>query len=210
MTRVLIVAQDPSLRSRLRRALTAAEGLDVVAEAVDARLAVFEMRSARPDLVVLDGVATGTPGAAAISRILAESPEVKAVVVSSNEDPGSVNRAFSAGARGYVLEPAVDAELVRAVTAVLSGGAYVDSGLGAEVIISSNRHVVTAEDDGLTDRQREVLRLLALGHTNHEIADALVLSIRTVETHRAHVMQKLELETRAQLVRYALEHGLLD
>jgi two-component system, NarL family, response regulator NreC len=208
--RILAVSGDPALRSRIGRVLAAGEGLKVVAEATDEQEAVRKMRSVRPDLVILDGLGTGPHARAAIARILAASPETKAVVVSSSEDPRCVTNAFAGGASAYVLEPAGDAELLRAVTDVASGRSYVDAGLAGELIAASARREAPGRVDGLTERQREVLRLLALGHTNHEIADALVLSVRTVETHRAHVMQKLELESRAQLVRFALEHGLLD
>jgi two-component system response regulator NreC len=126
------------------------------------------------------------------------------------DDPRYVREAFAAGASGYVLKEAADAEVVDAVREVANGGRYVHPVLGARLIAAEAEERAQAEQDPLSDREREVLRLLALGHTNQEIAKMLYLSVRTVETHRAHIMQKLRLTTRAELVRYAIEHGLLD
>jgi two-component system, NarL family, response regulator NreC len=126
------------------------------------------------------------------------------------DDPRYVREAFSAGASGYVLKEAADAEVVDAVREVANGGRYVHPALGARLVAAEAEERAQAEQDPLSDREREVLRLLALGHTNQEIAKMLYLSVRTVETHRAHIMQKLRLSTRAELVRYAIDHGLLD
>jgi two-component system, NarL family, response regulator NreC len=121
-----------------------------------------------------------------------------------------VREAFSAGASGYVLKEAADAEVVDAVREVAGGGRYVHPVLGARLIQAEAQERAQAEEDPLSEREREVLRLLALGHTNQEIAKMLYLSVRTVETHRAHIMQKLRLTTRAELVRFAIDHGLLE
>jgi two-component system response regulator NreC len=142
--------------------------------------------------------------------LLKESPETKVLVLSMQDDPRYVREAFAAGASGYVLKEAADAELVAAVREVAGGGSYVNPELGARLVAADVKARAEAEADPLTDREREVLRLLALGHTNQEIAKLIYVSVRTAETHRAHIMQKLRLETRASLVRYALAHGLLD
>ncbi|HEY6054824.1 MAG TPA: response regulator transcription factor, partial [Gaiellaceae bacterium] len=134
----------------------------------------------------------------------------KVVMLSMQDDPAYVREAFGAGAAGYVLKEAADSELVRAVTEVANGGRYVNPELGARLAFAEAQAQQEAEADPLSDREREVLRLLALGHTNQEIAKMLYISVRTAETHRAHIMQKLRLETRAELVRYALDHGLLE
>ena len=126
------------------------------------------------------------------------------------DDPRYVREAFAAGATGYVLKEAADAEVVDAVREVANGGRYVHPALGARLVAAEAEEQAEAEQDPLSDREHEVLRLLALGHTNQEIAKLLYISVRTVETHRAHIMQKLRLETRAELVRYAIDHGLLD
>lgn len=180
----------------------------MVGEAEDAPGAISEGRAKAPDVIVLDGVAR--PGAVeAVRRVLAEVPGGKALVVCSSDDPSSVRDAFVAGASGFVRHGAGEADIVAAVRAVAAGLGYVDPVLGARVIAGDTRRRGDVSDDLLTSRQREVVRLLALGHTNQEIAEKLVLSVRTVETHRAHVMQKLRISSRAELVRYAMERGLL-
>jgi two-component system response regulator NreC len=126
------------------------------------------------------------------------------------DDPRYVREAFGAGACGYVLKEAVDAEVVAAVQEVAAGGRYVHPALGARLVAAEAEAQARAEADPLSDREREVLRLLALGHTNQEIAKQLYISVRTAETHRAHIMQKLRLSTRAELVRYAIDQGLLQ
>ena len=126
------------------------------------------------------------------------------------DDPSYVREAFAVGAAGYVLKEAADTEVVGAIRAVAAGEQYVHPTLGARIIAAEAEERRRAESDPLSEREREVLRLLALGHTNQEIAKMLYISVRTAETHRAHIMQKLLLSTRAELVRYALEHGLVE
>ena len=190
--------------------LDAEADLEVVAEAADARGAVFELRAHKPDVVLLDVVMPGRSGIEAIPDLLKESPETRVLVLSMQDDPAYVREAFGAGAKGYVLKEAVDAEVVGAIREVAEGRQYVHPALGARLIAAEAEERSRAEEDPLSDREREVLRLLALGHTNQEIAEALFLSVRTVETHRAHIMQKLRISTRAELVRYALSEGLLE
>ena len=190
--------------------LDAEADFEVVAEAADARGAVFELRSHKPDVVLLDVVMPGRSGIEAIPDLLKESPQTRVLVLSMQDDPAYVREAFGAGAKGYVLKEAVDAEVVGAIREVAEGRQYVHPALGARLIAAEAEERSRAEEDPLSDREREVLRLLALGHTNQEIAEALFLSVRTVETHRAHIMQKLRISTRAELVRYALSEGLLE
>jgi two-component system, NarL family, response regulator NreC len=190
--------------------LEAEDDLDVVAEASDARGAVFEVRSHKPDVVLLDVVMPGRSGIDVIPDLLKEAPETKILVLSMQDDPAYVREAFGAGASGYVLKEAADTEVVAAVREVANGQRYVHPVLGARLVSAEAEERARAEDDPLSEREREVLRLLALGHTNQEIAKELYLSVRTVETHRAHIMQKLRITTRAELVRYALEQGLLE
>jgi two-component system response regulator NreC len=142
--------------------------------------------------------------------VLKEAPDAKVLILSMQDDPAYVREAFAAGASGYVLKEAADAELVVAVREVAAGQRYVHPTLGARLVAAEADERARAEEDPLSEREHEILRLLALGHTNQEIASQLYLSVRTVETHRAHIMQKLRISTRADLVRYALEHGVLD
>jgi two-component system response regulator NreC len=208
-TRVLIVDDHAVVRSGLRRLLED-EGFEVVAEAGDMRNAVFEARAHKPDVILMDVVLPGESGIEATPAVLKEAPEAKVLVLSMQDDPRYVREAFDAGATGYVLKEAADTELVQAIREVADGGRYVHPALGARMITAANEERRRAEADPLSDREREVLRLLALGHTNQEIAKMLYISVRTAETHRAHIMQKLRLTTRAELVRYALEQGLLE
>ena len=189
--------------------LAAEADLEVVGEAGTAREAVFEVRAHKPDVVLLDVVMPGESGIEAVPKLLIESPETKMLVLSMQDDPNYVREAFAAGASGYVLKEAADAEVVDAIRQVADGGSYVHPVLGARMVAADAQAKAAAAADPLSDREREVLKLLALGHTNQEIAKQLYISVRTAETHRAHIMRKLGLETRAALVRYAIEHGLL-
>jgi two-component system response regulator NreC len=149
-------------------------------------------------------------GIAAVPQVLQERPEAKVLVLSMQDDPQDVREAFEAGALGYVLKEGAEGELVAAIREVAGGGRYVHPELGARLVAAETAERRRTEEDPLSDREREVLRLLALGHTNQEIARELHISVRTAETHRAHIMQKLRLSSRAELVRYALAQGLLE
>jgi two-component system, NarL family, response regulator NreC len=207
--RVLIVDDHAVVRSGLRRVLEAEEDIEVVGEAGDFRNAVFESRAQKPDVVLLDVVMPGASGIETAPAVLKEAPDAKVLMLSMQDDPQYVREAFEAGAHGYVLKEAVDAEVVGAVREVAAGGRYVHPALGARLVDAEAETRARAAADPLSEREREVLRLLALGHTNQEIANMLFLSVRTVETHRAHIMQKLRLSSRAELVRYAMDEGLL-
>ena len=206
---VLIVVDHAVVRSGLRYVLEAEEDIDVVGEAADARHAVFETRATKPDVVLMDVVMPGKNGIEAIPDVLKDAPDAKILILSMQDDPRYVREAFAAGAAGYILKEAADTDLVAAVREVAAGGRYVHPALGARLVAADAEERRRAEDDPLSDRERDVLRLLALGHTNQEIAGKLYISVRTAETHRAHIMQKLRLTTRAELVRYALAQGLL-
>jgi two-component system response regulator NreC len=210
MIRVLIVDDHAVVRAGLRHVLDSVTDIETVGEAGDAREAVFEARSRKPDVILVDVVMPGKSGIEVTPELLKESPSSKVLVLSMQDDPNYVREAFAAGASGYVLKEAAGAELINAVREVARGGRYVHPELGARLIEAEAKARAEAELDPLSDREREVLRLLALGHTNQEIAKKLFISVRTAETHRAHIMQKLRLSTRAELVRYALERGLLD
>ena len=132
------------------------------------------------------------------------------LMLSMQDDPNYVREAFGAGASGYVLKEAVDAEVVAAIREVAAGNKYVHPALGARMVAADAAAQAAAAADPLSEREREVLKMLALGHTNQEIAQQLFISVRTAETHRAHIMRKLQLSTRAELVRYAIEHGHLS
>jgi two-component system response regulator NreC len=210
MTRVLIVDDHAVVRSGLRLVLEGADGIEPVGEAGTARDAIFEARSVKPDVILLDVVLPDQSGLEIVPTLLKENPEAKVLVLSMQDDPQYVREAFAAGASGYVLKEAADSDVVTAVREVADGGRYVHPELGARLVAAESEERRRAEEDPLSERESEVLRLLALGHTNQEIAKQLFISVRTAETHRAHIMQKLRLSSRAELVRYALERGLLQ
>ena len=208
--RVLIVDDHAVVRAGLRMLIDAEEDMETVGEAGSVREAVFEARSLGPDLVLMDVVMPGESGLEGLPVLLKEHPAVKVLVLSMQDDPRYVREAFAAGASGYVLKEAADAEVVQAIREVSKGGRYVHPELGARMVEAEAEAERRAAEDPLSEREREVLRLLALGYTNQEIAKQLYISVRTAETHRSHVMQKLRLGSRAELVRYALAHGLLE
>jgi len=208
--RVLIVDDHAVVRAGLRMLIDAEEDMETVGEAGDVRAAIFEVRSCKPDLVLMDVVMPGESGLEGLPRLLHERAEMKVLVLSMQDDPRYVREAFAAGAAGYVLKEAADAEVVQAIREVARGGHYVHPELGARLVAAEAEAERRAINDPLSDREREVLRLLAHGYTNQEIAKQLYISVRTAETHRAHVMQKLRLASRAELVSYAIANGLLE
>lgn len=209
MINIVLVDDHAVVRSGLRLLLDAQEDMKVIGEAGNSKDAIFRARSLKPDVILLDVVMPGESGIEALPRILKESPKTKVLVLSMQDDPSYVRQAFAVGASGYVLKEAADEEVVSAVREIAGGGHYVHPALGARMVAAEAQERAAAEADPLSEREREVLRLLALGHTNQEIAHELYISVRTAESHRAHIMQKLRLATRAELVRYALSHGLL-
>jgi len=208
--RVLVVDDHAVVRTGLRRVLDAEPDIETVAEAATAERAVFEALDHRPDIVLLDVMMPGKSGIEGLPALLQAVPDARVLILSMQDDPRYVREAFQAGASGYVLKEAADTEVVAAVRAVAAGERYVHPALGARLIAAEAEERKRAEVDPLSEREREILRLLALGHTNQEIAKLLYISVRTAETHRAHVMQKLGLASRAELVRYALSEGLLE
>jgi two-component system, NarL family, response regulator NreC len=208
--RILLVDDHRVVRAGLRMVLESEQGLDVVDEAGDVRDAVFKTRRHTPDLIVLDVMLPDGDGVEAIGKLQAEAPQAKVLILSMEDSGHHVRRAFANGANGYVLKDAAEEELVSAIREVAAGGRYLHPALGARMIQADVEERERAAADPLSDREREVLRLLAQGHTNQEIAAQLYISVRTAETHRAHIMQKLGFSTRSELVRYAIDQGMLD
>jgi two-component system response regulator NreC len=210
MIRVLVVDDHAVVRSGLRLLLDAQDDIETVGEAENAERAVFEAIDLKPDVILMDLVMPGKGGIEGMPAVREAVPDAKVLVLSMQDDPRYVREAFAAGAAGYVLKEAADTDVVTAVRAVAAGEQYVHPSLGAKMVAADAAAAAKAGADPLSDREHEVLRLLALGHTNHEIASTLFISVRTAETHRSHIMQKLRLTSRADLVRYALAEGLLD
>jgi two-component system response regulator NreC len=208
--RILLVDDHRVVRAGLRMVIETETGLEVVDEAGDVRDAVFKTRRHTPDLIVLDVMLPDGNGVDAIEKLQAEAPLAKVLILSMEDAPHHVRRAFANGANGYVLKDAAEEELVSAIREVAAGGRYLHPALGAKMVQADIEERERAASDPLSDREREVLRLLAEGHTNQEIAARLYISVRTAETHRAHIMQKLGFTTRSELVRYAIDQGMLD
>jgi two-component system, NarL family, response regulator NreC len=205
----IVVADDHAIvRSGLRMLLDAEEDLKVVAEAGDVPSALRYVRAHRPAVLILDLNMPGEPSLPAIPTVAEVSPDTKVVVLTMQNDPAFAREALRGGAVGYVLKEAADAELVEAVRMAAQGRTYLHPELGARLATEPAKP--EGPPDDLTEREVEVLRLIALGHTNNEIASQLYLSVRTVESHRAHIQQKLRVSTRAELVRYALDHKMIE
>jgi len=203
--RVLIVDDHELLRAGMRSRLEREPDIVPVGDSGTAEDAVTKARALQPDVVLLDLLLPRMSGYDAIPEILKVSPGSRILAVSSQAAPSSVRRALSAGAAGYVPKRASDGELLDAIRAVHAGGGYVDPDLGAKLVVDSDVPALRP----LSERERDVLHLLALGYTNQEIGKRLFVSVRTVDTHRAHIMQKLGLGTRAEMVMFALAHGVI-
>jgi two-component system response regulator NreC len=203
--RIVLADDHAVVRSALRMLLEAEADLEVVAEAGGADGAARYVRGHHPDVLVLDLTMPGGSGLGAIPTIRHESPDTRIVVLTMHGEPAFVREAMRAGASAYVLKDAADTELVRAVHLAAEDQIYLQPELGAR--LASEPEEPAGE---LSDREVEVLKLIALGHTNAEIAEQLYLSVRTVESHRAHIQQKLGLTTRSELVRFALSNGLIE
>jgi two-component system response regulator NreC len=205
----VVLADDHAVvRKGLRLLLEAESGLRVKAEAGTVPDAIRMARAHRPDILVLDLNMPGGSGLAAIPTIRAEAPMTAIVVLTMQDDPSFARKALQAGALGFVLKEAADDELLGAIRLAAEGETYLNPRLGAR--LAAQPAEPAGPPDDLSEREVEVLKLIALGHTNSEIAGRLYLSVRTVESHRAHIQQKTRRSTRAELVRYALEHGFVE
>jgi two-component system, NarL family, response regulator NreC len=203
--RIALADDHTVVRRGLRMLLESEQGFEVVAEAGDVESARRYVRGHHPRVLVLDLNMPGGSSLEAIPLIREESPRTEIVVLTMQEDSAFAREALRAGALGYVLKEAAAEELVEAVRRAARGESYLNPRLGARIASEPP----AGPPDGLSEREVDVLRLIALGHTNAEIAQKLFLSVRTVETHRSHIQQKLRLSTRAELVAYAIERGLV-
>ena len=204
----IVLADDHQLvRSAVRRLLEAEVGLQVVGEAGDLGETLRKVRAFKPTVLVLDLGMPGGSSMAAIPAILHTSPGTAVVVLTMHSDAAFAREALRAGALGFVLKDAAETELVDAVRAVSDGHRYLNAQLGARIAAEPDTPV--GPPDHLSDRELQVLRLIALGHSNAEIAEQLFLSVRTVESHRSHIQHKVQHTSRAELVAYAREHDLI-
>ena len=207
-TKVVVADDHAVVRSGLKLVLEAEPDIEVVAEAADMESTLQKVRAHRPAVLVLDLHMPGGPSLPQIPALLESSPDTRIVVLTMQEDPAFAREALRAGASAYVLKEAANADLAHAIRQALEGGTYLQPELGAK--LAAEPPAPEEPPDELTERELEVLKLIALGYTNAEIGEQLFLSVRTVESHRAHIQRKLRLQSRADLVRYALDRGLLE
>jgi DNA-binding NarL/FixJ family response regulator len=205
MISVLLVDDHALFRAGLRSRLEHEHDIAVVGEAGSAEQAIVRARALQPELIVLDLLLPRRSGIEAIPELMDVARRSKVIVVSSQTSPSLVREALTAGAAGYVPKHAADTELVSAIRRVAAGEGYVDPDLGAKLVVPD----IPAALESLSDRERDVMQLLALGYSNPEIGKKLFISVRTVDTHRSHIMRKLQLATRAELVLFALANGLI-
>ena len=205
--RFVLVDDHEVVRGGLRRVLEAQPGWSVEAEAGDMDRALRAVLGHKPDILVLDLNLAGVSSLEYIPELLERSPATRIVILTMQTEPAYARDAMRAGASAYVLKESAEDELVTAVRAAAEGKTYLNPRVGATIAAEP---LASEADDELTPREQEILRLLALGHTNAEIAEQLFLSRRTVETHRASIQRKLDLSTRAELTQYAIEHNLLE
>ncbi|MGD9690616.1 MAG: response regulator [Phycisphaerales bacterium] len=204
--RVLLVDDHPLLRRGIRILIGTQSDMEVVGEAGDMRQAVELCTRLRPDVVILDLSIPGGSGVAGVERVRAASPDSRVLVLTMHDDPAYVRGALAMGAAGYVVKSAADTELVTAIRAVAKGRVFVDASSVEQALGDPKSASPLAH---LSDREREVLVEVAGGHTSQAIADRLGLSVKTVESYRARMMQKLGLKTRADVIRLAVDTGLL-
>jgi two-component system, NarL family, response regulator NreC len=203
----VVLADDHAVvRSALRLMLEREPDIEVVAEAGDAESAERYVNGHRPRVLILDINMPGGSGLSAIPAIREQSPDTQIVILTMQDETAFARQALQAGVLGYILKEAASEELVKAVRMAAEGRTYLQPELGARLAAEPEKET----PDDLSERELEVLRLIALGHTNNEIAEQLYLSVRTVESHRAHIQQKLAMTTRSELVRYAIDRGLID
>ena len=211
--RILIADDHAVLRSGLRMLIGSQRDLEVVGEASDGDEAVRKVSTLRPDIALVDISMPGSSGIKAIERIREASPGTRVLVLTMHDDAAYARAALAAGASGHIVKDVEAAELLAAIRAIYRGGTVVhltrEGGAVADAITAPDEPGARAGHDLLSDRERQVLVLVAQGHTNREVADRLLLSVKTVETYRARLSDKLGLRTRAEIFRFALQEGLL-
>ncbi len=212
--RILLADDHEAVREGLKAILNAQDDMCVIGEAADGRAAVAQTRDLQPDLVVLDVSMPRLNGLKTMEALAHESPHVKVLTFTRHADDGYLQQLLRAGASGYVLKQSRSAELLQAIRAVARGGMYLDPTIAGRVVSDFRRrtNVPNGDEPGhtLSPREEQTLRLAAWGYSNKEIAAQLELSVKTVETHKTNAMQKLSLQSRTDIVRYALLQGWLQ
>ena len=207
--RILLADDHAVVRTGFRRILEAQPDMEVVGEVANGRDAVDQAASLQPDLVIMDVTMPELNGIEATRRICESSPKTRVLALSMHRDSVYVREILRAGARGYLLKDSSEADFVGAVRAIAQGEGYLSPAV-SEAVLSDYRKHVTNPIDLLTSREREVLQWIAEGKTNKEIATGLNLSVYTVEAHRGKIMEKLNLHSAGEMVRFAIRNGLID
>lgn len=212
--RLLLADDHAILRAGLKTLFSAQPDIEVVAEASDGDDAVRQSHETNPDIVLMDITMPGLSGLAATQMIKCQNPETKVLILTMHEDESYLHQAFRAGADGYVPKKAADTEVIAAIRATFRGEHFIHPSMTAGLVAGLRYNempvTTTCQNDGLSEREQDVLRLLALGHTNQQIADKLYVSVKTVETYKSRLKDKLGCEGRAELVRFAIRMGLID
>jgi two-component system, NarL family, response regulator NreC len=212
--RILLADDHTILRAGLKMMLNAQPDMEVIGEAQDGRQAIQEVQRLQPDIVLMDITMPDINGIEATRQIKRMQPDVRVLILTMHEHDEYIFQALRAGASGYILKEAADTELITALHIIQSGQFYLSPTAQSVMVGDYLQRVRTGEEkdsySSLTEREREILKLVAEGHTNNQIAERLVISPKTVDTHRTHIMDKLNLHSRAELVKYAMRRGLLE
>jgi two-component system response regulator NreC len=212
--RILLADDHTILRAGLKMMLNAQPDMQVVGEAQDGRQAIQEAQRLQPDIILMDITMPDINGIEATREIKRQQPDIRILVLTMHEHDDYVFQALRAGASGYMLKEAADTDLITALHVIKSGQFYLSPTAQSVVVGDYLQRVHTGEEkdsyNSLTEREREILKLVAEGNTNNQIAERLVISPKTVDTHRTHIMDKLNLHSRAELVKYAMRRGLLE
>jgi two-component system response regulator NreC len=211
--RILLGDDHTVVRQGLRKILEAQEGWEVVGEASDGREAARLALALEPDVAVLDIAMPLLSGIEATRQILRRLPNVGVLILSMHSEEAFITQALQAGARGYLLKDSADTDLIRGVTAVAAGKSFFSPAAAKVMLDDYLRHLakkgIVDRYEALSEREREVFQLVAEGHSNKDVADLLSISVATVETHRAHILQKLDVHSTAELVLYAVRRGVI-
>ncbi|MBI5166450.1 MAG: response regulator transcription factor [candidate division NC10 bacterium] len=212
--RVLVADDHTIVREGIRALLQARDDIEIIGEAGDGREAVEKVRQLEPDVVLMDISMPGMDGLEATRQIKKENPKVRVLALTMHDNEEYLFQILRMGGSGYILKRATAAELVSAIKAVHRGEAFLYPSMAKTLVEDYLRRVEVGTEkssyDGLTNREREILKLIAEGHTNQEIADILCLSVKTVQAHRSHIMEKLGMHDRSELVKYAIRRGLIE
>ena len=209
--RIFLADDHTVMREGLKSLVNAQSDMDVVGEADDGRDTLQKVRELQPDVLIVDVSMPGLNGIQVTERLRRTCQKVTVLVLTAHDDNGYLRQLLEVGASGYVLKKAAADELINAIRVVAAGGVYLDPSLAGKVVggYLGNRRPGKPQSNDISEREAEVLRLVAWGYTNKEVASYLRISVKTVETHKANIMQKLDLKSRVEMVRYALRQGWL-